>query len=531
MPASDPVTHQPPYTLPLLTGEHLRRAASRHPAKTALIMGERRIDFGLLDRTSNRVANALIALQLTKGSHVATFSPTVPDYPAVYYGAARSGAVCLNLSIRLTERDIARLIAAADIRLMFVGPGMLETAAAGRALSGRDVCFVVFEGSPPDHLENAGSFAEFIASAPESPPEVNLAPDDPYLMILSGGTTGTPKLIEIDHMAASLWAIGAVHGFELTTDDIYAVPVPLFHGAGLSIWLAAALMVGGTCVLMAGWDPGGFIDDVEAHGVTAAILVPTQINGLLRSPAFDAARLRTLTKINHAGMPMPVALLRRAAAALPHAAFTNNFGSSETGPLTARLHAHLPEKEASVGRPLFTVELAVIGRDGNRLPPGEPGEIATRGAHVMRGYFGNPEATLDARRPGGWHATGDIGYFDEEGFLYLIDRSKDVIIAGGENIYPNEIEGALYDHPAVAEAAAFGIPDETWGEVPAAHVILKEGATATEEELIDFVAAQIPRHKRPRLIRFVDQLPKTAVGKIQKTAIRAPYWENTNRKI
>ena len=151
---------------------------------------------------------ALVALKLAKGSHVATFSPTVPDYPAVYYGAARSGAVCLNLSIRLTESDIARLIEAADLRLIFVGPGMLETAAAGRALSDRDVRFVVVDETVPEDLENAVSFAEFIATAPESPPAISLSPEDPYLMILSGGTTGTPKLIEIDHTAASLWAIG-----------------------------------------------------------------------------------------------------------------------------------------------------------------------------------------------------------------------------------------------------------------------------------------------------------------------------------
>jgi acyl-CoA synthetase (AMP-forming)/AMP-acid ligase II len=482
---------------PLLTGEHLRRAAVRDPGKVAIVMGDRRISFAELDRQADRVANALIAAGIGKGARIAVLSPTVADYPAIFYGAARSGCVCLNLSVRLTADDVARMITLADLRLIFVGPGMLDTARAAAATAGRPVTTV---------------------------PDVPVTADDPYIMILSGGTTGTPKLILLNHRATSLWAIAATQDFDLTRDDIYAVPVPLFHGAGLLIWLAAALMQGGTCILMPGWDRDMFTRLVPQHGITAAILVPTQLSDLIHAPDFDPAAFAGLRKINHAGMKMPVALLEQAVAALPHAAFTDNFGTSETGPLTARPHWSLPDMAHSVGRPLFLVELDVMGPDGQILPRGETGEIVTRGPQVMIGYFGDPEGTEEIKRPGGWRTTGDVGFFEPNGFLVLVDRARDVIISGGENIYPNEIENALYQHPAVAEAAVFAIPDDHWGELPAAQVVIKTGQTATAETLISHVATQIPRHKRPRLIDFVDELPKTGVGKIQKNLIRAPYW-------
>ena len=509
----------------LLTGEHLRRAAVRDPGKPALVMDGRVVDFATLDQTANQVANALIGAGLKKGERLAVLSPTVLDYPAIFYGAARSGGVCLNLSVRLTVDDVARMIALAEIRTLFVGPGMLETAVAARAQSGCDLALVLIEADGSAAAEGATPLSAFLQEASDQPPPVTLSPNDPYIMILSGGTTGTPKLIVLNHRATTLWAIGATQEFDLTRDDIYAVPVPLFHGAGLLIWLAAALMLGGTCVLMPGWDRDLFARLVPEHGITAAIFVPTQLSDLIHGPDFDATAFATLRKINHAGMKMPVALLEQAVAALPNAEFTDNFGSSETGPLTARPHWSLPEMAHSVGRPFYTVELAVTGPDGELLPQGETGEIVTRGPQVMVGYFDDPEGTAAVRRPGGWQATGDVGYFEPNGFLVLVDRARDVIISGGENIYPNEIENALYEHPAVAEAAAFAIPDDHWGELPAAQVVLKAGADATAEELTDFVTGRIPRHKRPRLIDLVDELPKTGVGKIQKALIRAPYWE------
>ena len=506
----------------LLTGEMLRRSAARAPEKTAIIMDDRRVSYGELERDANRVANGLIARGIGKGERLGILSPTVADYPAIFFGAARSGAVCLNMSVRLTADDVAKLIDVAGLGTLFVGPGVEAVAAAGVAAAGRPVRVILIDGAAGIDGTPVAGFLDGVSS---DPPDVRLSADDPYVMILSGGTTGMPKLILLDHRATTLWAFAAAQEFGVTRDDIFAVPVPLFHGAGLLIWLAAAIMLGGTAVLMSGWDRDVFTRIVRQHEITATIFVPTQLSDLLNAPDFDPAALASIRKINHAGMKMPVALLEKAVAALPNAAFTDNFGSSETGPLAARPHTALPAMAHSVGRPVYTLELEVMGPDGAILPRGETGEIVTRGQHVMREYFGDPEGTAAVRRPGGWHATGDVGYFEPNGFLVLVDRARDVIISGGENIYPNEIENALYQHPAVAEAAAFAIPDDHWGELPAAQVVLKTGETATADELADFVGARIPRHKRPRLVDFVDSLPKTGVGKIQKSLIRAPYWE------
>jgi len=230
---------------------------------------------------------------------------------------------------------------------------------------------------------------------------------------------------------------------------------------------------------------------------------------------------------------MPVALIERMAELLPWVQLTDNYGTSETGPITARRPEHLPAKAASVGRAAFNVEVEIRAPDGGRvLPPGEVGEIVTRGDHVMLGYYNDPEATAAVFKSNDrWFWTGDLGYIDDDGFVVLVDRLKDVMILGGENIFPLEIEQVLYQHPAVGECAVVGIPDERLGEVPAAHVVLRAGMQATEQALMDFCLTRLARHKRPRVISFVAALPKTAVGKIEKHRIREPYWQGRDKRI
>jgi acyl-CoA synthetase (AMP-forming)/AMP-acid ligase II len=275
-----------------------------------------------------------------------------------------------------------------------------------------------------------------------------------------------------------------------------------------------------------------FIDLVERHAVTGTLLVPTQLGDLIAHPAFSAERLRTLRHVNYAGAPMPLALLDRLTEALPRVAFTENYGQSETGPMTIRRAFHPHDRRASSGRPPHNIETKVVDSEGREVPPGVLGEIVTRGAHLLKEYWGEPEQTAALFRRGqGWLWTGDIGVRDADGFITLVDRSKDMIVSGGENIYPTEIENALYEHEAVLECAVIGIPDERLGEVPAAHVVLRAGVAIAEETLIAFTAERIARHKRPRLVKFVETLPKTAIGKIQKNVIRAAYWQGRSRAI
>ncbi|MBI3707378.1 MAG: AMP-binding protein [Proteobacteria bacterium] len=336
----------------------------------------------------------------------------------------------------------------------------------------------------------------------------------------------------VSHRARYATTVTGAIEFGLDERDIAIVAAPLFHAAGLFVWLQPAIMLGCTCVMLSPWDAGRFIEQVERHRATATFLVPTQLVDLISHHEFSAARLATLRNIGYAGAPMPVALFDRLQAALPQVGFVENYGMSETGPLTVRRPFHPHHKRASSGRPAHNVELRIVDPNGRDVPNGTVGEVITRGDHVLKEYFDDPEQTAAIFKLGdGWLWTGDMAVRDADGFITLVDRSKDLIISGAENIYPTEIENALFRHPAVAECAVFGIPDDHWGEVPAAHVVLRAGMTATPEELIELAAGIVARYKRPRLVKLVDHLPKTAIGKIQKNLIREPYWQGRPRRI
>ena len=274
------------------------------------------------------------------------------------------------------------------------------------------------------------------------------------------------------------------------------------------------------------------MQNVEAEKVTAALLVPSQLNDLITHPKFSAERLKTLRNIGYAGAPMNRALFDRVRSMLSNVSFTENYGQSEACPITIRCERHGEDKLDTVGKAASNAELGIVDREGNFLPPGEIGDIVTRGEQLFDEYFNDPDKTASAfRLSDGWLLTGDVGVVDDDGFLTLVDRSTDMLVSGAENVYPVEIENALYQHEAVAECAVFGIPHERWGEVPAAHIVLSADASISVNELIDFCASRIARFKRPRIIKFVDSLPKTPVGKIRKNELRAPYWEGHKKKI
>ncbi|HWT30483.1 MAG TPA: AMP-binding protein, partial [Propylenella sp.] len=365
---------------------------------------------------------------------------------------------------------------------------------------------------------------KFIADADAKPPEVTVREDAPVGIIFTGGTTGLPKAVLVSHKARVASTIAAMVEFGIDERDVVGCAAPLFHNAGLYCWFQMAVGLGCTSVLMPTWHPGAVQQICEEQRITALFAVPTQLNGLLLHKGFDAARFSQLRKINFAGARMPAQQFERLDRTFPEAELIEHYGQSEFGIISVRRHWRNADKAATVGCAAFNVEIAVFNSDGNRLPAGENGEIAVRGDGVMTGYVGDQEETARYLRFDGWLYTGDIGSLDSEGYLTLIDRSKDIIIIGGENIASAEVEGALYGHDSVAECAVFAIPDEHWGEVPAAHVVLKPGASVSEQELQAFCGTRIPNHKRPRLIKFVEALPKTPVGKVQKAVIRREYW-------
>ncbi|MGE5145860.1 MAG: class I adenylate-forming enzyme family protein [Candidatus Eiseniibacteriota bacterium] len=516
-----------------LVGDMLRRSATRVPHRRAIVAPEREQDYAALEAMANRVAHAMLAAGIGPGRNAAIMATNHFYYPAIHFGAARTGGILCHVNVRSTADDVAFMLEKTDVDLVFVEAAFAGIVAAARPRLSRLKQVVVFGGAAGD---DCVPFEDFIAGQPDSTPDVDIDERTAFAVTFTGGTTGFPKAVVSTHRARHVTANTVLGHFGLEDRDIVACVTPLFHAAALSVMFQSTIMLGLTCVLQPSWDPDEFMDLVERESVTTTFLVPTQINGLISHPAFDPARLKTLRKVNYAGAPMPLALIQRAMTVLPDVAFTENYGASEVGgPMTVRQSWDV-EKAHTVGRPVFNVDVAVVDAEsGEPVPRGSLGEVVTRGEHVTAGYYNDPEQTAALYRgQAGWLYTGDIGMFDEDGFLVISDRSKDMIVSGAENIYPAEVENALYKHDVVAECAVFGVPDDHWGEVPAAHVVLRADAVATDETetlLIEFVAGRIPRHKRPRFIKFVDALPKTAVGKVQKNLIRAPYWQGRGKKI
>ncbi len=536
--AGSPTTGSPttgaPRPLPpaLPIGEVLAASAARWPARPAIVVGESRMSFADLDRAANRFANALLAAGFGKGRTIAILAHSRREYPVFHFGAARANALQAHLSLRYTADDLVHVIGKAGIEAVFADAGGLATLRAARPRLPGLRTVVVLGDEPPGPGET--SWDAFLAGAGDAAPTLAIDPDDPFCITFTGGTTGFPKGVLATHAARSIPAQGLIEPFEIRPGDVAIICTPIFHLAGLGSWLTPALAGGATAVLMPRWDPALFATLAAREQATMAMMVPTMINAILNDPGFDAAKLATLRLFNYGGAPMPVALLHRMFEKLPQIRMLDHYGQSEGGALTCRPHDDARDKPASAGLPFDWVELAILDGEGAPVAQGGIGEICVKGPQTCAGYVNEPEQTAALRLPGGWLKTGDIGYRDAAGHVFLVDRSKDMIIGGGENIYPAEIENALFQHPAVRECAVFGIPDEHWGEVPAAHVVLNDSAAsagATPEALAEFVATRIARHKRPRLVKLVDALPKTAIGKIQKNLIRAPYWAGKGRNI
>lgn len=520
-------------------GELLRESVQKHPDKLAVIAprGPKvlQLTYGELDAAANRVANALVRDGYAKtvakpGARLAMMAPNDLDYPILHFGAARAGCPLAHVSIRANAAGRAAMLQRVDAEILFVHRDFADEAHTLLSLVETLKHIVVVGGAEgPDSLD------AFIGDAAAHDPPVTVDPDDPAAITFSSGSTGEPKGVLVSHRNRALSSSLGAAAFELLDDDILGCTTPLFHVAGLFLWFQLGIRRGCTIVLLSKWAPDIFADAVEQQHVTAAFLVPTQVTALLNDPA-AAGRVRGLRYLNISGAPTPIALLNRAMETWPEKYIVEHYGQSESCPLAYRPAAFNQTKPTSVGRPC--VEMAVLDAQGQPLPNGDAGEVATRGDHLLIRYIGDDEGTQNLYAGDGWLKTGDVGRIDEDGFLHLIDRSKDIIISGGENIFPAEVERALYQHPAVQECAVFGVPHDEWGEVPAAHVVtMANGAGGTrdgapdEAALIAFVETKIPRYKRPRFIKFVDALPRTAIGKIQKNVIRAEYWQGHERVI
>ncbi|MFW5926334.1 MAG: long-chain-fatty-acid--CoA ligase [Myxococcota bacterium] len=500
----------------------LRESAKNHGDGIALIAGESRVTYAQLHATAQRFAGGLWRLGVRPGQHVALMLPNVPHFSIAYFGTHYAAGTVVPLNVMLQPDEIAYHLEDSDAGAMVVWEDYLERAQAafGRVPGCKHL--IVCKRNPTDPTAPAGavSMAALLQGAPPVTELPSTMPDDTAVILYTSGTTGRPKGAELTHFNLLFNAeVVSTRLMPLDETTVALTVLPLFHSFGQTVMHNAVLMSGGTVVLLSRFEAAAALQVMHQHRVTFFSGVPTMYFALLHHPDADAYDLSSLRHCISGGAPMPVEVMR----AFDHKHGVNileGYGLSETSPVASQNRLDRPKKPGSIGLPLWGVELQLVDERGRVIDaPDTPGEIVVKGHNVMKGYYKRPEATAEAVRDG-WLHTGDIATRDADGFYYIVDRKKDLILRGGYNVYPREIEEVLYGHPAVAEAAVIGVPDERLGEEVQAVVALKPGRRATAEELIAHCKGQLAAYKCPRNLELRPELPKGPTGKILKRALR-----------
>lgn len=492
-------------------GEVLAQAAARFGDKVALITATRTMTFRELHHESDRVAAALLARGLRPGQAVSLYAQNRWEWVVSYHGALKAGAVVNPVNVMLTPEELAFVLRDCGAAAVLTSAEQAPAVVAVAADLAEPVTVVAFGDAP----EGAVPFAELLAA--EGPPPAHVPdPDSPCTIGYTSGTTGHPKGAAQSHRAVLLnCALTAtMHGRTSADVVVTALPAPHVYG---NVVINGTFLVGGTVVLMERFDPAQALRLIEQHRATMFEGVPAMYATMLTAPTLAATDLSSLTRCTVGGQTIPISTIERWQDR-SGAPLLELWGMTEIAGLGTTHALHAPPVPGSIGVSLPGVEVRIadLGDPSREAPHGEPGELMIRGPIVMLGYHGNPAATAQTIEPDGWLHTGDIATMDATGHVFVVDRRKDMIITGGYNVYPAEIERVLAAHPAVAMVAAGPVPDAVKGELACAYVVLAPGATATEEELITFAGASLAAYKRPRVVRFVDDLPKTSTGKIMR---------------
>jgi long-chain acyl-CoA synthetase len=477
-------------------------ASSRGDA-TALKLDDAKVSYGMLDGASAHVAGLLRERGVQPGDRVGIMLPNVPYFAVCYYGVLRAGAVVVPMNVLLKGREVAFYCSDPESKLLFAWHDFAEAAQAGADQAGTE-CILV----------KPGEFEELVGSAPPVTDVAERAEDDTAVILYTSGTTGKPKGAELTHTNLRRNVEIATGLFDLGEDAVTLGALPLFHSFGQTCGLNATISGGGMLTLIPRFDPVKALEIIQRDKVTIFEGVPTMYAAILNVPDAGDYDTSSLQICVSGGAAMPVEVMRGFEEKFG-CKVLEGYGLSETSPVASFNHPDRERKPGSIGTPVDGVEMKLADEDNG------VGEIAIRGHNVMKGYWRNPEATADVMRDG-WFHTGDMARVDDDGYFFIVDRKKDMIIRGGYNVYPREIEEVLYEHPAVREAAVVGVPHDELGEEVGAAVALKEGANADPDELRAFVKDQVAAYKYPRRIWFVDELPKGPTGKILKREIDVP---------
>jgi long-chain acyl-CoA synthetase len=488
----------------------LDRTVAGHASRPAIRLDDLVLDYAELREAAGRVTSLLSSLGVAAGDRVGIMLPNVPAFPLVFYGALGAGAVVVPMNPMLKSREVAFYLSDSGAKVLFAWYSADVEAAKGAAATGTKVVRV---DDPDMTTLLAGRFALHTW--------VERDDDDDAVVLYTSGTTGQPKGAQLTH--ANLTRNAALTAETLlgtSPDDVVMGCLPLFHVFGLTCGLNATVAGGGTLTLLPRFDAGKALSIIARDRVTIFEGVPTMYAAMLHHPDGAAADTSSLRTCISGGAAMPVEIMHGFEKAFG-CMILEGYGLSETSPVASFNHPNAERKPGSIGTPVVGVEMRVVGQDGAEVPGGEVGEIAIRGHNVMKGYWGRPDATAEAI-PDGWFRTGDLARVDEDGYFFIVDRKKEMIIRGGYNVYPREIEEVLYEHPAVAEAAVVGMPHDDLGEEVGAAVALKPGASATPEELQAFVKERVAAYKYPRQVWLVDELPKGPTGKILRREVHRP---------
>jgi acyl-CoA synthetase (AMP-forming)/AMP-acid ligase II len=514
------------------TTDFLSIAYAICPDRDGIVFEARRWTYAQINERVNCLANALDKLGIKKGDRIGMLHVNCNQYIETYFAAAKLGAIFVPLNFRAKADELTYMIANAEAKSLFIGSRYLDVVNTMLPQLPTIKHSISIDSRQSDKIY----YEDLLRSASSEEVVSEIGDEDITILMYTAGTTGVPKGVPLKHNAFVTYALDNVEPASPDIEERNLLTVPLYHVAGIQAMLAA-IYGGRTLVLMRQFEVKEWLETIQREKATRAMLVPTMLKRVIDDPDFNQYSLSSLQVVTYGAAPMPFEVINKAIQVMPWVRFINAFGQTETastittlGPEDHIIKGTEEEREkklkrltSSIGKPLPDVEVKIVDEEGKALPPFGVGEILARGPRIMTGYWRDEKKTAQVITSDGWLRTGDMGWIDEEGYIYLAGRGDDMIIRGGENISPEEVENVLHSHPKIEEASVIGVPDLEWGQEPRAIVVLKKGEKATSEEIIEYCRSRLSGFKRPRSVIFLDALPRNPMGKVLRKKLREEY--------